>query len=308
MVELYKVYRPSKFDEVVGSEATIKSIKQKLKSKTFPHFILLTGPSGCGKTTVARIIKKELKCSDNDFLEFNCANRNGVELAREIERDYRKKPIGGGVRIYYLDECHQLTRACEESLLKPLEDTPAHCYFIFTTTDPQKIIPTIKTRATEYKMSSLTSNQIIKLLDDVCDGENIDRLDENLKSEIWDCSGGSARLALVLLDKIIDLSTEERTEVLAEAKSSEVASFELLKALFEWGHSGWAPVASALANNSEDAEGIRRYLRTCAMNQLLDPKKSQNHKRAFDILQCTDTIFYDKMALVQACFDIMFGE
>lgn len=307
-MELYKAYRPRTFCEIVGSQATVKAITQKLAKNALPHFILLTGPSGCGKTTVARIIKEELNCSNDDFLEFNCANRNGVELAREIERDYRKKPIGGGIRIYYLDECHQLTRACEESLLKPLEDTPAHCYFIFATTDPQKIIPTIKTRATEYKMSALTYSEISGLIDMVCESEEIDLMTEDVKSGIWDCCGGSARLALVLLDKIIDLTPCEMQEVLEEAKSSEVASFELLKGLFHWGCSGWAPVANALANNNEDPESIRRYLRACAANQLVDPKKSANHKRAFEILQCTDVLFYDKMALIQACFDIVCGE
>lgn len=307
MHELYKVYRPRNFDEIIGSAATVKAIEQKIEKGILPHFILLTGPSGCGKTTVARIIKDELKCGDDDFLEFNCANRNGVELAREIERDYRKKPIGGGIRIYYLDECHQLTRACEESLLKPLEDTPAHCYFIFATTDPQKIIPTIKTRATEYKMAALSDSELHSLLDMVCESEEIGLMSSEIKDGIVESCAGSARLALVLLDKIIDLNEDERKEVLEESKSSELASYELLKALFEWGCNGWAPVATALANNSEDPEGVRRYLRACAMNQLLDPKKKNNHKKAFEVLQCSDVIFYDKAALVQACFDIMFG-
>ena len=306
MTELYKAYRPVNFDEVVGNESTIKSIKQKIKSKTLPHFILLTGPSGCGKTTVARILKTELGCGDDDFLEFNCANRNGVELAREIERDYRKKPIGGGIRIYYLDEAHSLTTACESSLLKPLEDTPEHCYFIFATTDPQKILNTIKTRATEYKFSALTFAQMKELIEEIVEVEEKE-LSPEIIGDIFECCGGSARLALVLLDKIIDLNTEEQKDVLEEAKRTEASSFELLKGLMCWGSSGWAPVARALANNTDDPEGIRRYLRSCAMNQLMDPSKSKNHDRSFAILQCTETMFYDKPALVQACYDIMGG-
>lgn len=303
-MELYKAYRPRHFEEIVGNESTIKSIRQKVEKGTLPHFILLTGPSGCGKTTIARILQKELKCSSDDFLEFNCANRNGVELAREIEKDYRKKPIGGGIRIYYLDEAHSLTSACESSLLKPLEDTPEHCYFIFATTDPQKILNTIKTRATEYKLSALTSKQINDLLTEVCKTEKR-KVSEGIKQDIFDCCGGSARLALVLLDKIIDLDESEQKDTLEEAKRSEAGAFQLLQALMGWGSSGWSAVAKALANNTEDPEGIRRYLRACAMNQLLDPLKSKNHATSFAILQCTDTLFYDKPALVQACYDIV---
>lgn len=303
-MELYKAYRPRKFEEIVGNESTIKSIRQKVEKGTLPHFILLTGPSGCGKTTIARILQKELKCSSDDFLEFNCANRNGVELAREIEKDYRKKPIGGGIRIYYLDEAHSLTSACESSLLKPLEDTPEHCYFIFATTDPQKILNTIKTRATEYKLSALTSKQINELLTEVCDTEKR-KVSEAIKQDIFDCCGGSARLALVLLDKIIDLDESEQRDTLEEAKRAEAGAFQLLQALMGWGSKGWDAVAKALANNTEDPEGIRRYLRACAMNQLLDPAKSKNHVTSFAILQCTDTLFYDKPALVQACYDIV---
>lgn len=305
-MELYKAYRPRNFGEIVGNESTIKSIRQKVEKNSLPHFILLTGPSGCGKTTIARILQKELKCSIDDFLEFNCANRNGVELAREIERDYRKKPIGGGIRIYYLDEAHQLTKACESSLLKPLEDTPEHCYFIFATTDPQQILSTIKTRATEYKLQALTEDQIVGLLDEVCRTENR-KVSKEIHKDIFDCCGGSARLALVLLDKIIDLEEHEQVAALEEAKKTETSCFQLLQGLMGWGSKGWSPVAAALASNNEDPEGVRRYLRACAMNQLMDPSKSKNHVQAFAILQCTETMFYDKPALVQACYDIVCG-
>jgi len=307
-MELYKKNRPKRFEQIIGNEATIKALRLKIEKNSLPHFIILTGPSGCGKTTIARIIEREMNCDGDDFLEFNCANRNGVDLARQIEQDYRKKPISGGIRIYYLDEVQKLTDACQSSLLKVLEDTPAHCYFIFATTNPEKLLNTIKTRGTEYRVNALTYKQGCELIDTICEKEKADPIPVEIKEKIIEYSAGSGRHILNFLDKIIDLDPKEMAEVIEQAKATEAKAYDILRALMGWGCSGWEPCLKALEGCDEDPEGIRRYLRTTAANTLLKSDKVKSYAKAFTILQCTDHLFYDKTDLVQACFDIIMGE
>ena len=302
MKELYKKYRPKKLSQIIGNSATVNSIAAKLKNNSLPHFILLSGPSGCGKTTIARIIAKELKCNSSDFYEVNCANKNGVELARDIESKFRMKAISGGVRIWLLDEAHKLTSACSESLLKPLEDTPDHVYFIMASTDPGKILKTIKTRATEYSVSSLTDSECETLMDKVCKKEKLS-IPIEVKEVIVEACLGSARDMLVNLDKIKDLDEEEMLEAAKQIVEKNAIALEIYKALM-WGK--WTACAAAIKNNKEEPEGIRRYILACANNVLLDPKKSKDHAKAFSVLSSFENPLYNigKPGLTMCCYDV----
>jgi DNA polymerase-3 subunit gamma/tau len=170
-MELYHKYRPKNFGRVVGQEESVALLKDFLDRGEFPHTTLFVGPSGCGKTTLARICRDKLGCSDANFVEVNAADDRGIDLPRRLARQAPLAALGGGVRIWLIDEVHQLTSAAQDSFLKLLEDTPEHVYFMLATTDPQKLKKTILTRSTEIKLSLLPAKQVEFLVTKVCQAE-----------------------------------------------------------------------------------------------------------------------------------------
>jgi DNA polymerase-3 subunit gamma/tau len=170
---------------------------------------LLIGPSGCGKTTIARIIKRELGCSDFEYSEINAADKRGIDFIREIILDCGFLPLFGRVKLLVLDEVHQLTTEAQNALLKVLEDTPEHVYFVLCTTEPENIIETIKTRCATYRVNPLPHPEIRGLLDWVCKEEKKKVRDELLEAISKVCNG-SLRQALVLLDQVIDIDDPKK--------------------------------------------------------------------------------------------------
>ena len=144
-MELYKKYRPKSLDEIIGQDVAVTILEAAIEEDNIPHFIMFTGPRGCGNTTLARIMRRKLKCSKYDFVEI--APRK-VEEVREIKSRINLAAIKGKCRAFLIDECHRLTSDAQDEFLKMLEDQPNHIYFRFTTTDPQKIKPTSKDRDT----------------------------------------------------------------------------------------------------------------------------------------------------------------
>ena len=161
-MELYRKYRPSTLDEMVGNEATIKSLKAELENGS--HVFLMTGPAGCGKTTLARIMAKEVNAGPLSIHEINSAENRGIDTAREIMEQMRYNPSDGDAIVWILDEMHQITSAGQNALLKALEDTPEHCYFFLCTTDPQKLIAPLKTRCSIINVKPLTNEEMTYLL------------------------------------------------------------------------------------------------------------------------------------------------
>ena len=159
MHELYKKYRPDGYGDLVGQAPAVKVLRGLLK-KGLPHAMLLTGPSGCGKTTVARIIKNKLQCQDSDFVELNSASDRGIDVIRGIDGRMRLGGLLGGPRIWLFDECHRLTKDAQEAMLKYLEDTPSHVYFLLATTEPDKLITAIRTRCTEVRFAAIGHEEI----------------------------------------------------------------------------------------------------------------------------------------------------
>ena len=210
-MELYKKYRPKKLEQLVGQDSTVEVLGRKLKKKVLPHTILLTGPSGCGKTTVARILKRRLKCGRGDFREMNAADHRGIEDVRNINQRMRQAPLNGDCRIWLIDEAHKLTNDAQNAFLKMLEDTPEHVYFILATTTPQKLINTIRNRCTEFKLKGLSNTDIEKILNTISKAEKF-QLPKKIRKKIVDSSEGSARKCLVLLDQILEIEDEKTME------------------------------------------------------------------------------------------------
>lgn len=297
--ELYKKYRPKTLAGVVGNETTVNLLRNMLEKGTIPHTILLQGASGCGKTTLARILQRSLECSELDFIELNCSDFRGVDTIRDIAKQMHFSPTGGKCRIWLLDEVHQMTKDAQNAALKILEDTPSHVYFLLCTTDPQKLISTIRNRCCQLSVELLSEASLRKLLDRVLKKEEVD-LKEDLLDMIIDASAGSARKALVILDSVLNLPEEER-EAAIKNDPEEKEVIELCRALIK-GES-WSRIASLLKLIKAEPEAVRYfvlgYARTCLLNS--------KNARAAAIIDAFSCNFYDskEAGLALACYEVV---
>ena len=149
--------RPKNFDEFIGNSNIIQQIRSQLDSRRIPTAFLLSGSTGCGKTTLARCIGSALNA---EFVEANAADDTGVDAARQLGDDASHRPLMGDYKVIILDEAHQLTKQAQNALLKHVEDAASSTVWIFCTTEPAKIIPTLRGRCVSYALSGLTPEQV----------------------------------------------------------------------------------------------------------------------------------------------------
>lgn len=210
-------YRPRSLKEVVGQKEAVKSLASMLKDKTRPHSFLFTGPSGTGKTTLARILAAEFQCEPANIIEVDAASNTGIDAMRAITETLRYTGFGDTPnKMIIIDECHALSKAAWQSLLKSVEEPPAHVYFALCTTDPGKVPDTIKTRCHCYNLKELRNDDLMDLLEDVIGFEALDTSDEVVKLVAKACNG-SPRQALVMLSMVKDCETKEEAAYLLEA-------------------------------------------------------------------------------------------
>jgi len=278
---LHIKYRPKTFGEFVGNESTVKAINTiLLRDKGEVRSFLFTGSSGCGKTTVARIVKDILECSDKDFKEYNTANTRGIDTIREISENCRFAPWSGKVRIYLLDECHKLTGDGQNALLKLLEDTPKHVRFILCTTDPEKLLLTIRNRCSKFHLKTLRSKEIMKILLWICSEEGVEKSDEVLQ-KICSCADGSARQAVVMLDQIIDIEDEEEAfQVIVDMTVNEENILSLCQELLK-NSPKWEVVSKIVEGIADEPEKVRYSV----LNYMSRVILNKNTPRAIDVIE-----------------------
>ena len=303
-MELYRKYRPTAFDEVVGNEIAIKTIRKELKHGS--HVFLLTGSAGTGKTTLARIMASYLKAGEMSVYEINSAENRGIDSAREIMGKMRYNPSDGDSMVWILDEFHQQTKPAQEAFLKTLEETPSHVYFFICTTNPEKIIVPLKSRCSLVNMKPLQPTEMEYLINRTAKAENI-KISENVIGRIIEMANGGSRKALKLLGKVLYLDDDkERIKALKdinnENEAKETIDFcrALLKADIQWSS------LMDIVNNLDLAEpesigyAVLGYMSAVLKNQ---PKFNLH---AALVMDCFSNNTYDtgKAGIILACADL----
>jgi DNA polymerase-3 subunit gamma/tau len=284
---------------MVGNKGTIESLKKKLVDENRPHTYLFSGESGCGKTTAARIMARELGGEETNIIEINCSSENGVDTARTIIDQMSSRPFDGGSLIFILDELHMTSKNFQNALLKPLEDTTPWTYFFLCTTNPEKLLPTIKSRSSKYNFTPPFKRELVRLLRNIIDKENKECSLEVLE-KIIEKSESKPRECLTTLEMILDIETEEGRIKLLDKYTSSSSSIELCRTLLK--AKSWDEVIPKLKNLNGEPETIRRMVLGYMSSVLL---KGDNPKAAL-IIDCFSTNYYDtgKAGLVKSCYEI----
>jgi len=298
---LHLKYRPDSFDKLIGNKSIIDSLQGVLaRPSGKPHSFMFTGPSGCGKTTLARILGKELGSSEVDIYEYNSANLRGIDTVREIIQFAKYKPKQGLATTFILDEFHRTTGDAQNAILKILEDTPKHVFFIICTTDPEKVLPTIRNRCSSYQVQSLTTRELTGLLKQVATSENAE-LPETAFVEIAKKANGSPRRALVILDQVIDIPTDiELMNAIQNGVASESELIDICRLLIANQSNKWATMSPLLKNFRGEAEqaryGILAFLSSSLLGKVDD-------RIANMISMFSDSYMYvGKPGLIRDCY------
>ncbi|WP_053855186.1 DNA polymerase III subunits gamma/tau [Mycolicibacterium mucogenicum] len=229
---LYRKYRPASFAEVVGQEHVTEPLCNALESGRINHAYLFSGPRGCGKTSSARILARSLNCEQGptanpcgechscvalapngpgniDVVELDAASHGGVDDTRELRDRAFYAPAQSRYRIFIIDEAHMVTNAGFNALLKIVEEPPEHLIFVFATTEPEKVLPTIRSRTHHYPFRLLPPKTMRGLLEKICAQEDV-QVDDAVYPLVIRAGGGSPRDTLSVLDQLLAGAEQNR--------------------------------------------------------------------------------------------------
>jgi DNA polymerase III subunit gamma/tau len=275
MAALYRKYRPQDFDEVVGQDAIVRTLKNAISSGQVRQAYLFAGPRGTGKTSLARILAKGLNCVQGptatpdktcnacvtiangtslDVIEMDAASQRGIDDIREIRERVVLQPAEGRYKVYILDEAHQLTDAAWNALLKLIEEPPPHLVFVFCTTDLSKVLPTVRSRCQTFVFARPRLPDLVRYLRRVADGEGVQVPDQAL-ALIARSARGSFRDAVSTLDQLgsateNDISVQAVLQLLGAVE--EEALFRLCDLIIDRDTAGALTFLEELAEQGQD--------------------------------------------------------
>jgi DNA polymerase III gamma/tau subunit len=299
-VSLYSKYRPTSFSEMKGN---FSALEELLKIPDHNHVFLFTGFTGCGKTTGARIVASIVGADEMDIQESNGSDKNGIDDMRKIIESVSTSSWGKA-KVYIIDEFHRATAPAQNALLKILEDTPSHVYFILCSSEPKTIIKAIQTRASTFNFPPLTPDMLYAIMRDVKNKEGF-TISKDILFDIAENVEGSARKALTVLEAIATLPAEEqKAEVsnqLVSVNNAEV--IELCRLIFNsktsWGQ--LRAVLKSLKDQGLEAEGLRRAV--LGYGQALLLNQDSDDTAAFIMEKLVDNVYDSGFpGLVTRCY------
>ena len=223
---LTRKYRPQSFDDIVSQDHVSSTLKNAIKQNRISHAYMFSGPRGVGKTTMARVLARTINQIDNsidgeslnqtlNIVEIDAASNNKVEDVHQLRETVRIPPQNGRYKVFIIDEVHMLSKQAFNALLKTLEEPPSYAIFIFATTEPHKVLPTILSRVQRFDFKRISVDEIVQRLKNICADEDITIDDESLHV-IAKKADGALRDALGLMDQAIAFcgTTIEHEELL----------------------------------------------------------------------------------------------
>jgi DNA polymerase-3 subunit gamma/tau len=285
MADLILEYRPTTWEEVLGQSSVVSSLRSLIKSSG-RRSIILTGPSGVGKTTIARILASKVRCESSNLLEIDAATHTGIDAMRMIAEQAPYKGFGeSAVKVIIVDEAHALSKQAWQSLLKVVEEPPEHVWWIFCTTEPNKIPKTIETRCACFELKPVHVDEIQSLLLKVVCQEGYDTPEEVIIT-LARHSFGSPRRALVLLNQCYGCKTTKSALAILQKADEEGDAIVLARAIVKGGLN-WSKLMKLLQPlRDQNPESIRivtlAYLTTVAFGSKSDDQAG----RCLELLDC----------------------
>jgi len=306
-------WRPKQFDELVGQDHIVRTLRNAIDTKRIAHAYLFVGPRGTGKTSTARLFAKALNAEggpsatpDNeseiskaimggscmDVIEIDGASNNGVEQVRALRDDCQYAPTQCTYKIYIIDEVHMLSTAAFNALLKTLEEPPEHVKFFFATTEAHKVLPTITSRCQRFEFRPISDKVITEKLSEISDAEGI-KVEHAALTSIARLANGGMRDAQSILDQMISFcgSLIEESDVLdVYGLVSGARIAELAKALGSLDYPAIITAVDQFADEGRDLFRILQDLEAYAREALLDAIQNGGSSNQLGVPLTTESI------------------